>query len=249
MAALGARRPRRSGRNGNCGPTRVASSTRRRQRAVAVSTNSLLEDRARAQHMMRVCAPTRMSEAAASSLTAAHIINTDNKQVGQTMQKVQAYRRSLSHDKTDSTEEETTGSYPFKCVRIGREQHVPESIACTKKSPQKKKTRLPALSQAACTSTRAVACSKVADDVTSNSLHDFFHEPQHWHVHDLLHDAFQHEFPLHHHNHFNKPLLDLRLGKQDHLFLLRASNSNVWLVMRLHDDWNDCEERAQAPRK
>ena len=77
----------------------VASSARWRRRAVAVSTNSLLEDRARAQHMMRGCAPTRMSEAAASSMTAAHMINTDNKQVGQTMQTVQANRRSLSHDK------------------------------------------------------------------------------------------------------------------------------------------------------
>ena len=37
---------RRSGRNGNCSPTRVASSARWRRRAVAVSTNSLLEDRA-----------------------------------------------------------------------------------------------------------------------------------------------------------------------------------------------------------
>ena len=31
------------------------------------------------------------------------------------------------------------------------------------------------------------------------------------------------------------------------LFLLRASSSNVWLVMRPDDAWNDCEERAQAP--
>ena len=44
MATLGAPRPRRSGRNGNCSPTRVASSTRCCRRAVAVSTNSLLED-------------------------------------------------------------------------------------------------------------------------------------------------------------------------------------------------------------
>ena len=42
MAALGAPRPRRSWRNENCSPTRVASSTRCCRRAVAVSTNSLL---------------------------------------------------------------------------------------------------------------------------------------------------------------------------------------------------------------
>ena len=82
MATLGAPRPRRSERNGNCSPTRAGSSTRWCRRAVAVSTNSLLEDRVRAQHLMRGCAPTRMSEAAASSLTAAHMIITDNKQLG-----------------------------------------------------------------------------------------------------------------------------------------------------------------------
>ena len=47
MATLAAPRPRGSGRNGNCSPTRVASSTRWRRRAVAVSTNSLPKDRAR----------------------------------------------------------------------------------------------------------------------------------------------------------------------------------------------------------
>ena len=67
MATLGAPRPRRSGRNGNCSPTRVTSSTRCCRRAVAVSTNSLLQDRARAQHLMRGCAPTRMSEATTSA--------------------------------------------------------------------------------------------------------------------------------------------------------------------------------------
>ena len=82
MATLGAPRPRRSERNGNCSPTRVASSTRCCRRAVAVSTSSLLEDRARAQHLMRGCEPTRMLEAAASSLTAVHMIITDNKQLG-----------------------------------------------------------------------------------------------------------------------------------------------------------------------
>ena len=49
------------------------------------------------------------------------------------------------------------------------------------------------------TSTRAVACSKVAKELTSDNLHDFFHETQHWHIHDLL--------------------LDLRLGKQDPLLV------------------------------
>ena len=78
MATLGAPWPLRARRNGNCNPTRVASSTRWRWRAVALSTNSLLEDRARVQHIMRGCAPTRMSEAAASSLTAAHMINWAN---------------------------------------------------------------------------------------------------------------------------------------------------------------------------
>ena len=58
MATLGAPRPRRSERNGNCSPTRVASSTRCCHRAVAVSTSSLLEDRARAQHLMRGCEPS-----------------------------------------------------------------------------------------------------------------------------------------------------------------------------------------------
>ena len=82
MATLGAPRPRRSERNGNCSPTRAASSTRCCRRAVAVSTNSLLEDRVRVQHLMRGCAPTRMLEAAASSLTAVHMIITDNKQLG-----------------------------------------------------------------------------------------------------------------------------------------------------------------------
>ena len=60
----------------------AASSTRCCRRAVAVSTSSLLEDRARIQHLMRGCAPTRMLEAAASSLTAVHMIITDNKQLG-----------------------------------------------------------------------------------------------------------------------------------------------------------------------
>ena len=50
---LGAPQPRLSRVNGNCCPARMASSTRWRRRAVAVSTNSLLEDRARAQHLMR----------------------------------------------------------------------------------------------------------------------------------------------------------------------------------------------------
>ena len=67
MATLGAPRPRRSWRNGNCSPTRVASATRCCRRAVAESTNSLLEDRVRAQHLMRGCAPTRMSEATTSA--------------------------------------------------------------------------------------------------------------------------------------------------------------------------------------
>ena len=82
MATLGAPLPRRSERNVNCSPTRVASSTRCCRRAVAVLTHSLLEDRVRAQHLMHGCAPTRMSEAAASSLTAVHMIITDNKQLG-----------------------------------------------------------------------------------------------------------------------------------------------------------------------
>ena len=45
----------------------VASSTRCCRRAVAVSTNSLLEDRVRAQHLIHGCAPTRMSEATTSA--------------------------------------------------------------------------------------------------------------------------------------------------------------------------------------
>ena len=80
MATLGAPRPRRSERNGNCSPSRAASSTRCCRRAVAVSTNSQLEDRVRAQHLMRGCAPTRMSEAA-SSLTAAHMVKELSKRV------------------------------------------------------------------------------------------------------------------------------------------------------------------------
>ena len=67
MATLGAPRPCRSEQNGNCSPTRVASSTRCCRRAVAVSITSLLEDRARVQHLMRGCAPTRMSEATTSA--------------------------------------------------------------------------------------------------------------------------------------------------------------------------------------
>ena len=38
----------------------------------------LLEDRIRAQHMMRGCAPTRMSEAATTSLATAHMLITNN---------------------------------------------------------------------------------------------------------------------------------------------------------------------------
>ena len=43
-----------------------------------------------------------------------------------TVQTVETNRRSLSHDKRQTT----IGSYPFQCMRIGREQHVPDSIAC-----------------------------------------------------------------------------------------------------------------------
>ena len=68
-----------------------------------------------------------------------------------------------------------------------------------------------------CTSIRAVACSKFADDLTSNN-HDFFHEPQHWHIHDLL--------------------LNLRLDKQDPLRLARDEP---------HDACHGCEKREQAP--
>ena len=42
----------------------------------------MLEDRALAQHLMRGCAPTRKSEAA-TLLTAAHMINSDTKQLGE----------------------------------------------------------------------------------------------------------------------------------------------------------------------
>ena len=77
MATLGAPPPRRSERN-----TRgILLSLARR--AVATSTNSLLEDRIRAQHMMRGCAPTRMSEAATTSLATAHMLITNNKQLGE----------------------------------------------------------------------------------------------------------------------------------------------------------------------
>ena len=68
MATLGAPRPRRSERNGNCSPTRAAVALwlcppiRCSRTAHEPST------------LMRGCAPTRMSEAAASSLTAAHMI-------------------------------------------------------------------------------------------------------------------------------------------------------------------------------
>ena len=77
MATLGAPQPRRSERNtrGNLLSLAPASS--------AVSTNSLLEDRIRAQHMMRGCAPTRMSEAATTSLATAHMLITNNKQLGE----------------------------------------------------------------------------------------------------------------------------------------------------------------------
>ena len=106
MAALGASWPRRSGRNGNCG--------RWRRRGVVVSTNSLLEDRARAQHMMLGCAPTRMSEAAASSLTAAHMVDTDNKTSwANDANSSSKSQKPEPRQETDSTEEETTGSYPF----------------------------------------------------------------------------------------------------------------------------------------
>ena len=40
------------------------------------------------------------------------------------------------------------------------------------------------------------ACTSVADDLASNKLHDFLHEPEHWHIHDLLHDAMLHAAPL-----------------------------------------------------
>ena len=88
-----------------------------------LSTKSLLEDRARAQHLMRGCAPIRMSEGAASSLTAAHMINRDNKQLGERCKQLEHIAEH--HDKRQTT----IGSYPFKCVRKGREQHVPISIA------------------------------------------------------------------------------------------------------------------------
>ena len=39
------------------------------------------------------------------------------------------------------------------------------------------------------------ACTSVADDLASNKLHDFLHEPEHWHIHDLLHDAMLHALP------------------------------------------------------
>ena len=88
MATLGAPRPRRSARNGNCSPTRAASSTRCCRRAVAVSTNSLLEDRARVQRVMRGCAPTTMSEAG-SSLTAAHTIDSGDTQLGERCERLE----------------------------------------------------------------------------------------------------------------------------------------------------------------
>ena len=57
----------------------------------------------RAQHLMRGCAPTRMSEAI-SSPTAAHMINSDNKQLGRTMQTVETHRRSLSPRQEQETD-------------------------------------------------------------------------------------------------------------------------------------------------
>ena len=50
MATLGAPRPSRAERNGNCSPTHAASSSRWRRRAAAGWTKSL-EGRARVQHM------------------------------------------------------------------------------------------------------------------------------------------------------------------------------------------------------
>ena len=114
MATLGAPRPRRFEQNGNCSPTRAASSTRCCRRAAAVSTNSLLEDRARVQHMMRGCAP---------AFCCAHDQRVQEKQ----NKLVQTLR--LNHGTTDihSTEEDT------KMEHI--EQNVPDSIARTQNPP------------------------------------------------------------------------------------------------------------------
>ena len=67
MTMLGAPQPGRSERNGNCSPTRAASSTRCCRRVVTVLTTSLFKDRARSQNTMRGCALIRMSEVMASS--------------------------------------------------------------------------------------------------------------------------------------------------------------------------------------
>ena len=110
-------------RNGNCSPTRAASSTRCCRRAMAVSTNSLLEDRARVQHMVR-CAQQDVRSRA--FFRCAH----DQRAEEKLNKLVQTLR--LNHDTTDihSTEENT------------KMEHS-ESIYTGSRSSQRTLTRVP----------------------------------------------------------------------------------------------------------
>ena len=92
MATLGAPRPSRSERNGNCSPTRA----RHRPHAGAGVLRLGGPTHSRVARESSTCAPTRMASAAASPL---FMITTDNKQLGERCKHFKQIEKCLSHDK------------------------------------------------------------------------------------------------------------------------------------------------------
>ena len=106
--------------------------------------------------------------------------------VGRTMQTVGINRRSLSHDKRQTT----FGSHQFECVRIGREQHVPDSIACTQNPPSRvgESTLFPCCPQLP-SHTLSKEKTHLLTLLLQNRLDHFNILLQDlWHIHDLLPD-------------------------------------------------------------
>ena len=231
----------------------VASSARWRRRAVAVSTNSLLEGpRTSPAHDAGLRTHQNVRSRGFFNDSSAHDQHRQQTSWANDANSSSKSQKPEPRQETDSNEEETLGSYPFKCVRKGREQHVPVSIAGTKKS--EKKTRLPALSQAACTSPVLSPVQKFQkrSPATISTISPMNRTTGT--SHDLLNDAFCSKTRSSTSS-CNITTTTSTICSWIHgwaskiLFLLRASNSNVWLVMMPHDAWNDCDERAQAPRK
>ena len=78
------------------------------------------------QHLMRGCASTRMSEATTSA--AVPMVKELRKRIRCKHFALTMAQQTVRHQ---SIKKVTPGCYPMCSVRIGREQHVPDSINCT----------------------------------------------------------------------------------------------------------------------